>query len=199
MIQPPGCCEGRVVGELIAFPLRPRAGSPVMAEFLFDLADPFTYLVAERVELAFATATWTPVTGLRAADASVAARAEARARAMRLPLVWPERWPAAVPSAMRVALHAGATGRGGAFVLAASRLAFAGGYDLEDPEVLAEAAAAAGLSPELALAAAGAPELDPGRTARAEHLPAVRLGGALYAGEACLARALSASRAAGSR
>jgi len=168
-----------------------------MAEFLFDLADPFTYLVAERVELAFAAATWTPVTGLRAASASVAARAEARARAMRLPLVWPEHWPAAVPSAMRVALHASATGRGGAFVLAASRLAFAGGYDLEDPEVLAEAAAAAGLSPELALAAAGTPELDPSRTARAAHLPAVRLGSALYAGEACLASALSATRAAG--
>lgn len=187
------------MGDLIAFPLRPRPGSPVAAEFLFDLADPFTYLVAEQVELAFASASWTPVTGLRAADASVAARAEARARALRLPLVWPERWPAAVPSAMRVALHASISGRGGAFVLAASRLAFAGGYDLEDPGVLADAAAAAGLSPELALTAAAEPELDPRRTARAEHLPAVRTGGALYAGEACLTRALLASRASGAR
>ena len=32
-----------------------------------------------------------------------------------------------------------------AFVLAATRLAFCGGFDLEDPEILAEAAAAAGI------------------------------------------------------
>ena len=42
-----------------------------------------------------------------------------------------------------VALGGAEGGRGAGFVLAASRLAFCGGFDLEDPEILAEAAAAA--------------------------------------------------------
>ena len=50
-----------------------------------------------------------------------------------------------VPAAMRVAHYAAQQGRGGAFVLAATRLAFAGGFDLDDLEILTEAAAAAGL------------------------------------------------------
>ena len=46
---------------------------------------------------------------------------------------------------MRVAALAAERGRAAPFVLAAGRLAFCGGYDLDDPETLAEAAAAAGL------------------------------------------------------
>ena len=57
--------------------------------------------------------------------------AEERAAALRLPLEWPERWPMPVPAAMRVAHYAAQQGRGGAFVLAATRLAFAGGFDLD--------------------------------------------------------------------
>ena len=45
-----------------------------------------------------------------------------------------------VPAAMRVAHYAAQQGRGGAFVLAATRLAFAGGFDLDDLEILTEAA-----------------------------------------------------------
>ena len=57
---------------------------------------------------------------------------------------------------MRVASLAAAEGGHAApFVLAASRLAFCGGFDLDDPEVLAEAAAAAGLGLPEVLAAAG--------------------------------------------
>ena len=65
--------------------------------------------------------------------------AEERAAALRLPLAWPERWPASTPAAMRVAHYAAQEGRGGAFVLAATRLAFAGGFDLDDLEILTEA------------------------------------------------------------
>ena len=46
---------------------------------------------------------------------------------------------------MRAAHYASEQGRGAAFVLAAGRLAFCGGFDLDDPELLAEAAAAAGI------------------------------------------------------
>ena len=182
------------------------------AEFLFDLVCPFTYLAAERVERAFDDVTWTPasVTALRrgslagdeAALAAVRAAAEERAAAVRLPLVWPENWPAEVPAAMRVAAHAAETGRGAAFVLAAGRLAFCGGFDLDDPEILAEAAAAAGLGLDACLHAAG----DRGRDGKieaagrrllavgADRLPALRIGRALYWGETQVTDAAAAAR-----
>src|SRR4051794_20989254 len=146
--------------------LRPDAvvGDPVRAEFFFDLASPFTYLAAERVDRAFDAVTWTPTWGRALRCAAMPANeaemqavielAEERAAALRLPLEWPERWPAAVPAAMRVAHHAAQQGRGGSFVLAATRLAFAGGFDLDDVEILTEAAAAAGLPLEGCLSAA---------------------------------------------
>jgi len=56
---------------------------------------------------------------------------------------------------MRAAVHACDVDRGPAFVLAATRLAFCGGFDLDDPEVLAEAAAAAGLELDACLHAGG--------------------------------------------
>ena len=122
--------------------------------------------------------------------------AEERAAALRLPLVWPERFPAAVPAAMRVASRAAEGGRGAAFVLAATRLAFCGGFDLDDPEILAEAAAAAGVVLDDTLHAArdegrdGAIE-GAGRAllaAGADRLPALRIGRALYWGEAARRR-----------
>jgi 2-hydroxychromene-2-carboxylate isomerase len=183
---------------------------PVRAEFLFDLACPFTYLAAERVERAFDHVTWTAASstalrrGALAPEAAAAVRvaAEERAAALRLPLVWPEDWPADVPAAMRAASFAAQSGRGGAFVLAAGRLAFCGGFDLDDPEILAEAAAAAGVGLEGCLRAAG----DRGRdgaietAARrllavgADRLPALRVGRALYWGEGQVAEAATAAR-----
>src|SRR3954468_9846060 len=134
---------------------RRTRGELLRTEFLFDLACPFTYLAAERVDRAFESVIWTPVSGAAvtrqsAAGDPVAERrlcraVEARAAQLRMPLVWPERFPAEVPAAMRVAAYAAESGRGAAFALAAGRLAYCGGFDLEDPEILAEAAAAAGL------------------------------------------------------
>src|SRR3954468_9628830 len=105
-------------------------GDPVRAEFLFDLASPFTYLAAERVDRAFDEVTWTPACSrtLRCAAMPVdfgdvqetVDLAQERAAALRLPLEWPERWPMAVPAAMRVAHYAAQQGRGGAFVLAST-------------------------------------------------------------------------------
>jgi 2-hydroxychromene-2-carboxylate isomerase len=184
------------------------------AEFFFDLSCPFTYLAAERVERAFDDVVWTPASAAALCRASVAGdgtgsaairrAAEERAAALRLPLVWPERFPTDVSAAMRVAALAAEAGRGAAFVLAASRLAFCGGFDLDDPEILAEAAAAAGVVLDDCLAAArdegrdGAIEAA-GRAllaAGADRLPALRIGRALYWGERRVGEALHAARLA---
>ena len=192
---------------------RPRQRlARLRAEFLFDLSCPFTYLAAERVERAFDDIVWTPAsaTALRggslASDGAALERvriaAEERARQLRLPLVWPEAFPADVPAAMRVAAHAAEAGRGAAFVLAAGRLAFCGGFDLDDPEILFEAAAAAGLVLEDCLRAAGDRSRDgaidaAGRrllAAGADRLPALRIGRSLFWGESKVAEAAAAAR-----
>src|SRR3954467_9958140 len=113
--------------------------------FHFDLADPGTYLAAERVDRLFPGIAWIPtsLTALRgpwAGDDDV----EARAGMLRMPLVWPERHPAPRPAAMRAAAYAAEQGRGAAFALAASRLAFCGGFDLDDPRGLAGGGGAGG-------------------------------------------------------
>ena len=185
---------------------------PSRAEFLFDLACPFTYLAAERVDRAFDHVTWTPASSnvLRRgsllsdpeAEAAVRVAAAERAAALRLPLEWPESFPAEVTAAMRVAVHASECGRGAVFALAAGRLAFCGGFDLDDPEILFEAAAAAGLALDACLRAAG----DRGRDGAieeagrrlmavgADRLPALRVGRSLYWGEERVAEAAAAAR-----
>src|SRR3954449_9005378 len=115
----------------------------VRAQLFFDLACPFTYLATERVERAFAHVTWTAASAEAlqrrcvADDAEtldrVRAAAESRAATLRLPLIWPEGYPKPVPAAMRAAAFAADHGRGGAFVLAAGRLALCGGVGPRDP------------------------------------------------------------------
>jgi 2-hydroxychromene-2-carboxylate isomerase len=195
---------------------RSRAPSrvPRRAEFFFDLSSPFTYLAAERVDWAFEDVVWTPASaaalqrGPLGGDAvgldRLRAAAEERAALLRLPLSWPERFPADVPAAMRVAALASEAGRGAAFVLAAARLAFCGGFDLEDPEILAEAAAAANIVLDDCLASArdtgrdGPIEAEGRRllAAGADRLPALRVGRALYWGEDRLSDAALAARLA---
>ena len=117
--------------------------------------------------------------------------AERRALELRLPLIWPERFPEEVPAAMRAAHYASEQGRGAAFVLAAGRLAFCGGFDLDDPELLAEAAAAAGIDMQGWLSALTEMHRDgeidaAGRrllAAGADRLPAMQVGDALFWGE----------------
>jgi 2-hydroxychromene-2-carboxylate isomerase len=87
-------------------------------------------------------------------------------------------------------------------VLAAGRLAFCGGFDLDDPEILFEAAAAAGLALEDCLQAAGDRRRDgkieaAGRrllAVGADRLPALRVGRSLYWGEHRVADAAGAAR-----
>jgi 2-hydroxychromene-2-carboxylate isomerase len=192
-----------------ARPARPRQ----RATLYFDLVSPATYLAAERVALLFPNLEWRPVLrdalygGDPVADAAARERDETaaaeRAAVLRLPLVWPEGTSSA-RAAMRVASLACERGRGGAFVLAASRLAFCGGFELDDPEVLAEAAAAASLPLRDAFQAAtdetrdGAMVDDALRllAAGADVLPAVRVGRMLFSGEDRLNEAAAAAAAA---
>jgi 2-hydroxychromene-2-carboxylate isomerase len=167
----------------------------------FDLASPETYLVAERVERRFGDALWRPATlpGPLRYDERLMLAVQRRAHALRMPLVWPERFPARAPTAMRVATYALEHGRASAFAIAAGRLAFCGGFDLEDPDILAEGAAAAGLDVEGALTAARDPRRDhqigmAGRSvdhAGGTLLPALEHERRLYCGEAHIAAWLS--------
>lgn len=184
---------------------RPRVhGRP---EFAFDLADPFSYFAAERVQRAFATVDWVPASAhaVRGPTDPERLRAEAEARAgrLRLPLSWPVRFPVAAPMAMRATTHAIELGRGGDFAVAAGRLAFSGGFDLEHPATIAEAAAAAGLAPGPCLEAASDPsrDADVERATRelqergAAQLPVLRFGDDLFAGEEQVAAVSRSARA----
>ncbi len=183
-----------------------RSGSRMpRATLYFDLASPFTYLAAERVDRMFPNLVWRPVLEeVLQVPAPPPEVAEERAHALGLPLVWPENRAHRVRRAMRVASLAAECGRGAAFVLAASRLAFCGGYDVDEPEILLEAAAAAGMGLRETLQAAGdlardEPIADAGRLLLAEGataLPALRVGGMLFCGEHRLVEA-AAARAAG--
>jgi 2-hydroxychromene-2-carboxylate isomerase len=196
------------LGELISLAARraARAGTgtpPVRprVSFYFDLISPWTYLAAERVERQFAGVRWHPVVPdvLAPEETDEAARraVEERAAELRMPLLWPDAWPIAGRSAVRVASLAAQRGRAAPFVLAASRLAFCGGYDLDDPEALAEAAAAAGLGLDECLQAAGDVRRDGPleRTALrllaqgADALPVLVVGHVLFCGERRLAEA----------
>src|SRR3954453_7538557 len=188
------------------------SGRAPRVTFFFDLVSPWTYLAAERAERLFAGDRWRPANGDALAggrtapdprDEAARAAAERRAAALRLPLVWSKGWPGSGRGAMRVAARAAERGRAAPFVLAASRLAFCGGYELDDPEVIAEAAAAAGLPLADALAAAGELRRDGAmeRTALrllrrgADELPATVVGRQLFARESRLAEAAAGAAA----
>jgi 2-hydroxychromene-2-carboxylate isomerase len=173
--------------------------------FYFDLASPYTYLAAERAERMFARLEWLPASSdalqrpTFVGDDERAVVAQ-RAAVLGLPLIWPADPARRAIGAMRVASLAAERGLGAAFVLAASRLEFCGGYSIDDPEILAEAAAAAGIGLREMLSAAGdisrdGPIEDAGRqllAAGADRLPAMRVGRLLFCGEERLSEAVAA-------
>jgi 2-hydroxychromene-2-carboxylate isomerase len=185
-------------------PAAAPAPRPPRVTFLFDLSSPFTYLAAERADRLFQGLVWTPVIEevLQLPPLDRAA-AEERAHALGLPLVWPDLGPETVRPAMRVASLAAEQGCAASFVLAATRLAFCGGFELDHPEVLAEAAAAASLGLEDCLHAAGDAGRDGVMEQRArkllaqgaDRLPALKVGRLLFAGEDRMAEALAAVHA----
>ncbi len=189
----------------------PTVTPPASTVLWFDLASPATYFAAERAERMFPGLTWRPALAgplLAGGTPSGAARevafraASVRAAELGMPLVWPEGHPSAGRAAMRVAAFAAERAQASAFVLAASRLAFCGGFDLDDPEILAEAAAAAALPLDECLRAAGDRSRDAvmGAAGRelaaqgADRLPVLALGGRLFCGEERLGQAAAAVR-----
>ena len=133
------------------------------AAFFFAMDCPLSYLVAERVERDLGEIAWVPILAPR--DTRWARerlfQAKAVAGQKRLPLLEPENYPFDARPVSRAALYASKQdGCGGAFALGAMRLAFAGGFDLSEPDLIAEAAAAAGVSVDGALEAAQDASLD---------------------------------------
>jgi 2-hydroxychromene-2-carboxylate isomerase len=182
--------------------------------FFFDVSCPLSYLTAERIERTLGDVDWVPVAAGALCSIGVARaqqsgdladldapneaalivmreRAEARARSLRLPLVWPDKFSTGAPCALRAAAYAVEIGAGAPFALAASRLAFCGGFDLDDPETLAEAAAAAGVPLDECLNAAGDTGRDRALLATADalrargvkELPAIRVGKHWFEGD----------------
>ncbi|GAC1573511.1 MAG: hypothetical protein NVS3B18_06910 [Candidatus Dormibacteria bacterium] len=165
--------------------------------FFFDVGCPLSYLAAEHIERIFGEVDWVPVSraalhGERshAEIAQLRRHAEAQAAELRLPLVWPETFPNGGWRAQRAASFATELGAGSRFAVAAGRLAFCGGFDLDDPETLAEAAAAAAIPLGACLEAAADPGRDLALTATALRLrsravcelPVLRCGERWFAG-----------------
>ena len=116
--------------------------------FAFDLASPWTYLAADAIAADFPDAIWTPARegrdAGRIAESRERARAERSARALRIRFAWPRRRPDGT-SANRAASAAAEHGRAREFALAAARLAWGWGQDLDDHGLIAQAAGIAGL------------------------------------------------------
>ena len=113
------------------------------------------------------------------------------------PLRWPAEFPFDSALAMRAATYASSIGRGVAFAQAAFRQAFAGGRDLGERDGVLIAAASCEMHPAAVLQALErqgiARELEQA-TARAAQagvvsVPALSLGGRVFAGEHALERA----------
>ncbi len=173
--------------------------------FFYDLGSPACYLVAERVvsELGVVPE-WEPVLGaqlgvVEAPPDQASLRDELEAAGLQ-PLRWPSPWPADTERAMLAATYAKRVGRAVAFSLAAFRQAFAGGRDLSRDSTILIAAAACEMHPTavlkgITLRSTAAALRDAGARAReagVTSLPAIEVGGELFAGERGLERAVAA-------
>ena len=140
--------------------------------FYYDLASPYAYLAAERVNGLFAATgaaapEWQPILlgGLfkrfgRASWGMGPGREEGMRECERrasdyglAPIRWPDPWPGNSLAAMRAATFAKELGKAVSFSLAAFRQAFAAGRDLSERDNVAIAAAAAEIHPRALLAA----------------------------------------------
>ncbi len=193
------------------------------AAFYFDLASPYSYLAAERVDVLFEDAglerpDWRPILfgallgelgrtpwGLTEERDRHFAEIECRAAAYGLPpLVWPEPLPANSLHAMRAATVAAEAGPDGVrdFVLAAYREAFVKGRDLGDLEIIGAAASAAAIGPQVAAGISDPAIKDKLRRSTEEAwevglqgVPTVLVGEELFWGDDRLADAVAAAAA----
>jgi 2-hydroxychromene-2-carboxylate isomerase len=185
--------------------------------FYFDLGSPDAYLAAERVLQTMPVATeWVPVLardlpGAESFDAFRCAQErdivlggfrDAVARRGLQPLRWPDPFPFDSELAMHAATYAKQIGRTVPFALAAFRQAYAGGRALDADTVLI-AAAACEMHPAAVLKAIELRSVRDElarRTAEAaaagvRDVPAVRVGAALFHGDAALPGAARAAAA----
>jgi 2-hydroxychromene-2-carboxylate isomerase len=189
--------------------------------FYFDLASPYSYLGAERVDGLFDAAgleppTWRPILfggllkqldrtpwGLTDARTEHFAIIERRAAAYGLPpLAWPDPSPTNTLAAMRAATAANGLGQAREFSQAAFRAAFVDGRDLGDLEVIASVAEGIGLGPEIEAGIATS-ETKAGLRAATEEaaaaglygVPTVAVGADLFWGDDHLEDAVAAARA----
>jgi 2-hydroxychromene-2-carboxylate isomerase len=154
---------------------RSRSSGESAAVYL-ALDCPLSYLLAERVERELGALEWVPVISAfgersmlqpdarRAAAANQSLHlAESLAVDLGLPLVRPQRYPMQSRAASRVAVFAGEIGGSDCarvYELAILRLAFCGGYDINDRQVIVDAAAAAGIGAATAKRVAREPRFD---------------------------------------
>jgi 2-hydroxychromene-2-carboxylate isomerase len=129
---------------------------------------------------------------------------EARARRYELQAIrWPDPFPADTEWALLAATYAKQIGRGVAFSLAAFRQAFAGGRDLGERDNILIAAAACEMHPAAVLKAIDtrlvrdelARRTAEAASAGVRDVPAVRVGDAVFHGDAALPGAARAAAA----
>jgi 2-hydroxychromene-2-carboxylate isomerase len=199
------------LSERLADRSRPSIG-PVA--FFYSLDCPVSYLAAERVERALGDVAWIPVvgplsesSGLRSADERLnlayerLALAEKEAHMLSVPLVAPHIYPMDSRRAARAAIWASDEGRGASFALGVARFAFCGGFDIASDDVIAEAAAGAGLNPVQAVQASRDPRRDSQLEATAKGLqargvlmpPVIRIGTRWFCGSDAMMAAVSFS------
>ena len=182
--------------------------------FYFDLADPWSYLVAERIlgELPV-VAEWQPVHGAALGWTPSPVDPDRLAAAVEeqglLPLRLPRRWPPDSRRAMLAATFAKGAGKTVAFSLAAFRQAFAGGRDLGDEGTVLIAAAACEMHPRAVLKGVEMRSVSDSLQRAGERalaagvgtLPAIDLGVDVFEGPDALPRAVArlAAGAAGTR
>jgi 2-hydroxychromene-2-carboxylate isomerase len=178
------------------------AGQPT---FYYDLGDPWSYLVAERIlsELP-ELAEWQPIHGPQLGwtvpELDADALGAAVSRHGLQPLRLPRRWPPDSRLAMLAATFAKSGGRTVGFSLAAFRQAFAGGRDLGEEATVLIAAAAAEMHPRSVLAAVGMRSVaaslrragERALEAGVRSLPAIDVGDEVFAGPDALERATAA-------
>ena len=176
---------GQVI-ELAHFRRR-RSGT----SFAFDLASPWTYLVAGTVAEAFADARWVPALGDRPDEDREPA--EHVAQRLGLRFLWPDVEPAG-RAAARAASLAAEHGKAREFALAAGRLAWGWGQDLDDHALIAQAAGIAELPLDAVLEATFDPRRDPHlEQAGAEGAPVVTTAGVTLDGRALVEAELGAA------
>jgi len=174
-----------------------------VAVFFFALECPLSYLAAERLERALGAIEWAPVISplgeLCAPGIECDREAQAQERfaaavdlaeGLGLPLVEPEKFPMESRRASRVAVYAAEDSLVHRFVLGIARMAYCGGFDIDDLGMIAEAAAGAGLDPDEAVQAAQDPRYDLQIDATTRGLarrgvngaPAIRIGASWFEG-----------------